>query len=389
MNFLNKINDKLNKRKKEYLYRSIKKIVTEDKYIIYNNKKYLNLSSNDYLGLASNREIKQYIVKNIDKFPIGAKASRLISGNLDIFEEVEEEFSKFKKKEKSLIYPSGYMANIGFFSAFKEMKNDIIVLLDKNIHASIIDAVLLSGIKFFRFKHNDIESLKRLYNKYKDKFYLIIAVESIYSMDGDKAPLIDIYNLIKENENVILYIDEAHSTGIYGAHGEGLVNYLGLEDERIVILSTGGKALGVQGGIISASNIIIQFLINYSRSFIYTTGISPIILLGLKKSLEIIKNSNIVDEFKKKISFFRNEFKKIGFTTIDSDSPIVPIILGDNLSTIKLSQYLLDNHIYSVAIRPPTVAPNTSRIRLSLTNLLNYNDLKYVINVLKDMYNKL
>ncbi|OQY08900.1 MAG: hypothetical protein B6I28_03995 [Fusobacteriia bacterium 4572_132] len=295
----------------------------------------------------------------------------------------EKEIADFKGKERALLFNSGYDANIGIISSIME-KGDII-FCDRLNHASIIDGILLSGARFIRYKHNDIIDLERKIEKNIGNYKkAMVVTDSVFSMDGDKARLKEISKL-KEKYNFIFMIDEAHGTGILGEKGKGLAEEQGVMDKVDLNMGTLGKAFGVQGAYVAGNNEIIEYLINKSRSLIYTTAISPIMIAGAQKSLEIIKNE---PERRRKIiemsNYFRNEIIKLGYDVGKSETNIVPIILGDNEKTLKLSSKLYKNKILAPAIRYPTVPNGKERIRFSINFNLNYEEIEKLINILKE-----
>lgn len=377
----NLIDEFLNKRIEDNNLRTLIPISSRNNVkIIINNKEYIDFSSNDYLGLSSHPEMIERGKKAYEKYGASSTGSRLLSGDSDLFHELEDKIAEFKNKEAGLIFNSGYQANVGIISTLCE-KGDI-VFLDKLSHASIIDGVLLSSAKLMRFKHNDMEHLENLLKKERSKYRdALIISESIFSMDGDKAPLKELVDL-KNKYNCHLMVDEAHATGIFGKNGAGLVEEEGLSDQMDLIMGTFGKALGSFGAYLACSDKIKQFLINKCRSFIYSTALPPSVIACNIKSMELVKK----EPFRRKklletAKFFKESLLQKGIK-IKSDSQIIPIVVGDNKNAIKLSNKMKENGFLVMPIRYPTVPKGKARIRLSLTYNHENDVLKKIMNLL-------
>jgi 8-amino-7-oxononanoate synthase len=331
-----------------------------------NNFPSIDFCSNDYLGFSKLGLLKRKFETSNQKSGIsfGSAGSRLISGNSKFIEEAEKEIALFHHSESALIFNSGYDANLGLFSSVPQ--KDDLVLFDELIHASIYDGIKLGYAKHYKFKHNDLESLNDLIQRHKHNFKAIyIAVESVYSMDGDIAPLVEITELIKGLENVFLIVDEAHAIGVFGKHGRGLCNELGIEKACFARVYTYGKAMGCHGAAIAGSDVLRNYLINFSRSFIYTTAL-PIhsveaILLAYQLLVETQQNESLqtnIDHFNSKTSGIKN--------LINSKSAIHSLVVGSNHKADLLEKQLAKNNIYAKAIKSPTVKEGTERIRFCL-----------------------
>ena len=346
--------------------------------IYFRDKEYFDFSSNDYLGLSAHPMLKDASKMAVDKFGLSSSASRLLSGDLIIHHELEEKIALFKGKESASVFNSGYQANVGVISAL--CKRGDVIFSDRLNHASIIDGILLSGARYYRFNHNDIAHLESLLKKERDKFRDgVIITETIFSMDGDRSPLKEIVNL-KERYNCTLMVDEAHATGIFGRYGGGVVEDEGLIDEVDLIMGTFSKALGSFGAYLASTKRIIDYLINSSRSFIYSTALPPSIIAANLTSLELIKT----EPFRRKrllenSDYFRHELKKRGFI-VRGSSQIVPLILGDSEKAIRLSEELRNRGHWILPIRPPTVPKNEARLRFSLTYHHTKGILQRLIN---------
>ncbi|MEE0494965.1 MAG: pyridoxal phosphate-dependent aminotransferase family protein [Cyanobacteriota bacterium] len=355
-------------------FRDLKNFEKKDeKYIYFRGKKLLNLSSNNYLNFADNKKITQEFLDFAgNKYSFGSASARLLTGTLPVYKELEELLSNLYNKDATLLYNSGYHANVGISSAINQ-KGDVI-FSDKLNHASIIDGMRLSDGKFFRFPHNNMEALEKLLERerknYKNAF---IITESVFSMDGDIEDLKRIIKL-KKKYNCIMIIDEAHAFGVFGEKGLGVAEELGIIDDVDLIVGTFGKSVGSMGAFVTGSKTMINFLINKSRSFIFSTALPPINIAFTKWIIE-----NKFPKTKAKRKNMLSIAKKMG-----SDSHIIPVVIGDNKDTVDLCEVLFHNGYFTLPIRPPTVPVGTSRLRLSLTTDIQEKDL----TVLKEKINE-
>lgn len=355
-------------------FRDLKNFEKKDeKYIYFRGKKLLNLSSNNYLNFADNKKITQEFLDFVgNKYSFGSASARLLTGTLPVYKELEELLSNLYNKDATLLYNSGYHANVGISSAINQ-KGDVI-FSDKLNHASIIDGMRLSDGKFFRFPHNNMEALEKLLERerknYKNAF---IITESVFSMDGDIEDLKRIIKL-KKKYNCIMIIDEAHAFGVFGEKGLGVAEELGIIDDVDLIVGTFGKSVGSMGAFVTGSKTMINFLINKSRSFIFSTALPPINIAFTKWIIE-----NQFPKTKAKRKNMLSIAKKMG-----SDSHIIPVVIGENKDTVDLCEVLFHNGYFTLPIRPPTVPVGTSRLRLSLTADIQEKDL----TVLKEKINE-
>ncbi|MFH0731555.1 MAG: 8-amino-7-oxononanoate synthase [Candidatus Omnitrophota bacterium] len=346
--------------------------------ICIEGREYADFSSNDYLGLSHHAYIKSASCNIIEKLGASSSASRLLSGSLTLHSELEDRTASFKGKEAALIFNSGYQANIGIISSLCS-RGDV-VFTDKLSHASIIDGVLLSGAKLFRFLHNDAGSLESLLKTHRQKFKnALIITETVFSMDGDIAPLKDLVS-IKEEYNCQIMIDEAHATGVFGDSGSGIAEKENLTDSIDLIMGTFSKALGSFGAYLACSKNIKDYLINTSRSFIYSTALPPSVIAANLASLELIKKEPFRRrELLQKASYFRNELSSLRLT-VKGSSQIIPLIVKDSRKAVKISSLLKEKGFWAPAIRPPTVPANEARIRFSLSYCHTKDVLDRLIN---------
>lgn len=342
----------------------------DEKYIYFGEKRLLNLSSNNYLGFADNKSItEEFLNKTGFNYSFGSASARLLTGTLPIYKELEDLISNLYNKEKTLIFNSGYHANVGINSSLAD-KNDVI-FSDKLNHASIIDGMQLSKGKFFRYPHNDMQNLEKLLIRERKNFKnAIIVSESVFSMDGDIADIKSLIEL-KEKYNCILVIDEAHAFGVFGENGLGVTETY--KDKIDIIVGTFGKAIGSMGAFATGNKVLIDYLVNKARSFIFSTALPPINIAFTKWILE-----NKLPNTKQKREQMLSIAKLAG-----SESHIIPIIIGDNKKTVEICEILYQNGYFTLPIRPPTVPEGTSRLRLSLTTEITQQELNNAISLVK------
>ena len=333
----------------------------------------IDLTSNDYLGMADHPQLKEFAIKSLESgIDIGAAGSRLLRGHTNAHKSLEDFSAQHFQSGKTLYFSSGFQANYAIFTTLPARKD--IILYDSLIHASVRDGLSASKAKSFKFSHNDLNALEDLLKLHSDNAQTIwIAVESIYSMDGDYAPLSEIYDLCKKFD-AYLIIDEAHATGIFGDNGKGLawnlIQKYGYD--RMITLHTCGKAIGVAGGLICASKDIIDYMINAARPFIYSTAPMPLQALLVQKSLEILLSPD-GEERRKKLLLVCKEAKEL---LGGNGTHILPIILGEDKEALRISTELQNQGFDIRAIRPPTVPEGSSRLRLSLSSSLNMKALR-------------
>jgi 8-amino-7-oxononanoate synthase len=350
-------------------------------------KSLLNFSSNDYLGLANHPALKEAAIKALEKYGAGAGASRLICGSLAPFHELEEALATFKGTEAALTFANGYAAALGTITAL--LGKDDIIIIDKLIHACIVDAAKLSGAKLRIFDHNDLNDLEEKL-KWADQFSkaenekrkaeILIVTESVFSMDGDTAPLREIVAL-KEKYGAWLMVDEAHATGLYGANRRGLAEELCVSDYIEIQMGTLGKALGASGGYICGSRALIDYLVNRARSFIFSTAPSPAVAGAAIAGLNLVQTEegkSLHANLWERIKTFRSLNQGINLR----NGAILPFMIGDEQRAISISSDLRDKGLFVPAIRYPTVARNSARLRITLTALHSEPDVAELAKML-------
>jgi 8-amino-7-oxononanoate synthase len=335
----------------------------------------IDFSSNDYLGFAQLPQLKNIADNNLAS---GSTGSRLISGNSQLAEETEKLIAQFHKAEAALIFNSGYMANCGLFSCIASKQDTFIA--DEYIHASIIDGMRLSHANRYKFKHNDLLDLeKKLQQSTGNRF---IVIESIYSMDGDEAPLKKIIALSKKYDTLVI-VDEAHANGVFGENGEGLVIKYNLQDEVYASVYTFGKALGLHGAVVTGSDALRNFLINYARAFIYTTALPPHTYLQIQQVYKLLPTANRTKLFEL-IEYFKSSIQQLkNISFIESYSPIQAITIADNFKAKALANHLNEKGFFIKAILSPTVAVGTERLRICLHSFNTKEQIDLLLNEIK------
>ncbi len=370
---------KIENLKLQNLYRSVRDLKSrEGMKITIKGKKFINFASNDYLGLSQHPVIKNSAIEAIKLFGIGGGASRLLSGGTIFHKKLEELLSKFKNSQKSLIFNSGYTANLSVIQSIAE-EGDLI-LSDELNHASIIDGCRLSKAEKHIYKHCDLEDLLRLLKKTKCKGKRIIITDTVFSMDGDIAPLKELYEICR-NEEAILYLDDAHGTGVLGG-GFGALKHFGLKTEDFVIqMGTFSKALGSFGAFICSSSFLIDWLINTSRGFIYSTALPAAIVASCYSALKLILEDNsLIKKLWENTNRVKESIKKLDLLTTPSQTPIIPILFKDLKEALKASKILEGLNIYAPVIKPPTV--KIPRIRLTITAAHTEEEIEVLIEAL-------
>jgi len=369
-NFPSHLSNLLLKRKEQQLFRQL---TTKNNLI--------DFCSNDYLGFNKSSYLKQLTEENVKLFgnQNGSGGSRLLAGNMEAIQQLEKQIADFHFADAGLIFNSGYDANVGLLSSIG--KKDDVFLYDELVHASIHDGIRLSNSKFYKFKHNDVTDLKRLLQKFSFDSTVYVVVESVYSMDGDLSPLNEIVKL-KKQFPFYLIIDEAHSTGLFGDSGRGLCDELNIEKDCFARVYTFGKALGVHGAIVLGNQLLIDYLINYARSFIYTTALSPHAYAAIKSAYQLLNLTEEIKNLKINIDFFNeigNEIPQL----ICTPSAIQTFRIIGNKNAEKLSNVFSKEGFDIRCIKSPTVKSGTERLRICLHSFNTKEQIENVLYILK------
>lgn len=351
------------------------------KKIIIDGREVLNFCSNNYLGLADDQRLRQAASDCIQKEGLGAGASRLVCGNMSAHRRLEEKLAQFKGTEDCLVFSTGYMANVGIISSLFDRED--IIFSDRLNHASIIDGILLSGAGFKRYLHKDTAALEEMLKKSNGFKKRAIITDSVFSMDGDVAPLKEIVRLAKKYDCLVM-VDEAHAVGVFGKKGTGVVEHLGLTDHIDIQMGTLSKAVGAFGAYCCGSKTLISFLINRARAFIYTTGLPPAIAAAAAKAIAIIEEETWRRQrLWENTNHLKEGLKRLGFDTMESESPIIPILVKTPDAAVQFSRQLFGEGIFVQAIRPPTVPVHTPRLRVTVMATHCREDLDFAIEKFK------
>ena len=348
--------------------------------LIVDGEQFINFASNDYLGLAANHAAADALNEATQRYGFGSGASHLIVGHQLPHEALEQSFANFVERDAALSFSSGYMANIGILQSLAQ-KGDMI-LADKLNHASLIDGVRLSSANSLRYLHCDIEALeKRLSRSSQNTF---VVTDSVFSMDGDIAPLDKIAALC-EKYNAVLIVDDAHGFGVLGEKGRGAAEYFSLNQKQLpVLMSTLGKALGGYGAMVSGEKNIISYLTQTARSYIYTTAMpAPIAAANLQNLQKLQSDDSLLKNLHKNIENFKNQCKQNEISSSASETPIQPLIIGDNEKLLAIKTALQLRGILVGAIRPPTVPKNSARLRITITAAHSNEQIERLVSGLK------
>ena len=378
------ISDELRKIKESGLYRELNIVEgAQGTHLKIKGKTCLSFCSNNYLGLANNPLVIKAVEDAVAKYGWGAGASRLVSGNMRMHEALEDEISRFKGKEASIVFPTGYMANIGTISSLVS-KGDL-VICDKLNHASIIDGCRLSGADFRVYPHCDMEKLENILKKSSKYSRKLIVTDTVFSMDGDIAPLPDIVRIAHKYEAMVM-ADEAHGTGVFGENGRGVVEHFNLSKKVSIVMGTLSKAVGSLGGYVSGDADLINFLRNKARPFMYTTALPPAVCAASIAGIKLIrKNPSLRKSLWNNVRYLKKELDLLNFNLIPSESPIIPILIGDAKKAVDMSKLLYKKGILIPAIRPPTVPTRSSRLRMTVMSTHTRKDLERLLEVLSDI----
>jgi 8-amino-7-oxononanoate synthase len=359
------LTDNINKLSQQGLYRS-RRIIDSPQgiYLQLNGNSVINFCSNDYLGLANHPTIVQAFKNAADIYGVGSGAAHLICGHSSAHHALEDELAEFTGRERALLFSTGYMANIGVINALVGRGDT--VLEDRLNHASLLDGGLSSGAKFKRYAHADTQHLAKLLTQATGN--KLVVTDGVFSMDGDVAPLPGLAAVVKQHD-AWLMVDDAHGLGVLGANGGGLLEQYGLQQDDVqVLMGTLGKGFGTFGAFVAGSDVLIETLIQSARTYIYTTAMPPAVAEATRASLRIIETEHWRREkLVALIQQFRNGAQQLGLSLMPSVSPIQPILVGESERTVEISQALLAAGFLVSAIRPPTVAQGTARLRVTLS----------------------
>lgn len=383
---MNFISEEIDNLKASGLYRTLRTIEgAQGPRVKIDGEEAILLCSNNYLGLADHPRLKEAAVRAIEKYGVGSGASRLVSGTMGLHLGLEERIARFKGTEAALVFNSGYAANVSIIPAL--VGRGDIVFSDKLNHASIMDGCVLSRAEFKRYPHKDMAELERLLAAASQQSAVgsdvsrkLIVTDSVFSMDGDIAPLPEIIELAQRYGAMVM-VDDAHATGVLGNTGKGGLEHFNLKcEENIIQMGTLGKALGTFGAYIAGSRELIDYLINKARGFIFSTSLPPSVLASTMAAIDLVEDEPYLRQaLWEKTWYLKKGFDSMGYDTMGSETPIIPVFVGDAGKTMEFSRRLMDEGIFVSGIRPPTVPEGRSRLRTTVMATHTNNDLDRAI----------
>jgi 8-amino-7-oxononanoate synthase len=341
----------------------------------------VNFGSNNYLGLAEHPRVKAAAIRAIDREGVGAGASRLLTGDRAVHDELESELARLKGTEAALVFPTGYQANVGVLAAL--VGRGDLILADRDCHASLIDGCRASGARFRVYRRDRLDQLAAVLARRVGTGRALIVTDSVFSMEGDLAPLPDLAALA-EVHDALLLVDDAHATGVFGRTGTGSSEHWSLRDRPIIQAGTLSKALGALGGFVAGPRVLIDYVLNRARTFIYTTALPAAIAAAALEAVRIVR-----DEPDRRERLWANTrrwhegVRALGFDTFGSASPIVPLRVGDDGLALRVASALTEEGVYAPAIRPPTVPAGTARLRTSVLATHTPDDLAFSLSALE------
>jgi len=375
MKFLDEALDNLRKNK---IFRELTVIEgAQGPRVKIGGKEVINLSSNNYLGLNTHPKLKEAALKAIEKYGVGSGAVRTIAGTLDIHKKSEERIAEFKKTEAVVLFQSGGLANQGTIQSI--MGKDDVIFSDEFNHASIIDGCRLSRAEIKVYPHKDMGVLENLLKEYKGTGKKLIVSDGVFSMDGDICPLPNIAELGEKYEAITM-VDDAHASGVLGKNGRGTVDHFNLHGRIDIQMGTLSKAIGCMGGYIAGSKSLRDYLIHFSRPFLFSTSHPPSVPASILAAIDVLENEpEILDTLWSNVNFFKGELKNLGFDTGISETPITPVIVGEASIAVKMSDRLLEEAIFGQSISFPTVPRGKARIRTIVTAAHTKDDLSIAL----------
>jgi 8-amino-7-oxononanoate synthase len=350
-------------------------------WILYDGRKYLNLCSNSYLSMHTHPEVIRAASDAAREYGAGTCSSRSISGSIELYRILEEEIAAYKGYPRGLVFSTGYMANMGVITTLTE--EDDVIFSDELNHSSLIDSTRLSRAKKVIYRHRDMNDLEKRLGKDQSKGTKFVISESVFSMDGDVAPIADLVTL-RNRHGYQLILDDAHGTGVFGETGRGGEELFGPTGSMDVEMATFGKSFGSFGAFALGDEIVIDYLVNRARTFMYTTALSPAVLAASIASLRLIRNDlSFKDDLWRNIEYMRRHMRDAGFDLKDSVGPIVPVVVGEDAKAVEMQNILMEKGVFIQAVRPPTVAPGTSRLRLTVVRSLTAAEMDFALDALK------
>jgi glycine C-acetyltransferase len=375
MSKLDWLNQEVDNLKEQGLYNRIRTIGSaQGAWIIVDGKNVLNFCSNNYLGLANHPKIVEAAKEATKKYGVGPAAVRSIAGTMDLHVQLEQRLAKFKGAEDVITFQSGFTANLGTISAL--VGKEDVIFSDRLNHASIIDGCRLSGAKIVAYEHNDPSALEDAIKENLSNFRrALIVTDGVFSMDGDIAPLPDLYEVARKYD-ILFMVDDAHGEGVLGKGGRGIVDHFGLHGKVDIEVGTMSKAFGVVGGIVAGDKIIIEWLRQRGRPFLFSSAVTAPDAAACLAAVDLLEESTeLVDKLWANAKYFKGEMKKLGFDTGVSETPITPVMLGEAPLAQQFSRELFEEGVFAMAIGFPTVPKGKARIRVMISAAHDNDDL--------------
>jgi glycine C-acetyltransferase len=355
--------------------------------VVINGKEVIQLSSNNYLGLTTHPRMKQAALEAVEKYGAGTGSVRTIAGTFAMHNRLEERLAEFKHTEAALVFQSGFTANVGVISSI--LTDQDVVISDELNHASIIDGIRLTKARRRIYKHNDMNDLEQALKETQDARVRLIVTDGVFSMDGDIAPLPQIVELA-EKYGALVMVDDAHASGVLGKNGRGTVDHFDLHGRVHIQVGTLSKAIGVLGGYVAGAQVLRDYLIHRARPFLFSTSHPPAVTAACHAALDILlEEPELIDRLWDNTRFFKEGLKKLGFDIGVSETPITPVIVGDDALAMKLSDELLKEGVYAQGIVYPTVPQGKARVRTIVTAVHSKEDLQFALDAFEKVGKRL
>ena len=373
------LGQELDSLKEQKLYRQLRILEDEQKaHTTVDHKSVVNLSSNNYLGLTTHPKLRAAALKAIEDYGVGTGSVRTIAGTMEIHMELEKKLAEFKKVEKVVVFQSGFAANAGTVAAV--LTKDDVVVSDQLNHASIIDGARLSRATIKVFPHKDVDAARKVLKELPASQRKLLITDGVFSMDGDLGALPDLCTLAEEFE-CIMMVDDAHASGVFGTNGRGTVDHFGMHGRVDIQVGTLSKAIGALGGYVAGSQSLIEFLYHRARPFLFSTSHPPAVVAACIAAIDILEQEpELIDRLWDNTRFFKAGLKELGFNTGLSESPITPVIAGEGVLAMKLSDRLFEEGVFAQGIAFPTVARDAARVRTIVTATHTRDELQFALD---------
>ncbi len=387
MDALGFLQEELQNLKEQGLYRMPRVLQgQQEAKAVFDGRDVINLSSNNYLGLTTHPRLKQAAVDAVERYGVGSGAVRTIAGTMDLHLELEQKLAEFKQVDACLVFQSGFTANAGTVSCILG-KEDVIVS-DQLNHASIIDGCRLSRAQIKVYPHADMDGLRQALSEVEGR-RICVVTDGVFSMDGDIAPLPDVVEIARE-AGAIVMVDDAHASGVLGTNGRGTVDYYGLHGEVDIQVGTLSKAVGGLGGYVAGPQHLIDYLIQRARPFLFSTSHPPAVIAAASAAVDVLlEEPQIIETLWENTEFFRRGLESLGFDTGASQTPIIPVMVGDEKKTMALADRLFEAGVFAQGIAYPTVPPGKARVRTIITAEHRTEELQYALDIFARVGNEL